>query len=102
MEFSPKSINPQAKFCALEIKKVGKNPPYQILEITLHTGRKHQIRSILSYLGCPIIGDEKYGSKIRIKDKIYLLAYKIVFNDLPSPFSYLNGKEFQVKESEFN
>jgi len=70
------------------------------LEITLHTGRKHQIRSILSYLGCPIIGDKKYGSKIVVKDKIYLLAYKIIFVDLPSPLSYLNGKGFQVKKTE--
>ena len=68
-----------------------------MLEVTLHTGRKHQIRSILSYLGCPIIGDKKYGSKIVAKDKIYLLAYKIIFGDLPSPLSYLNGKEFQVE-----
>lgn len=100
MEFSPKSTNPQAKFCALEIKKISKKNSYQTLEITLHTGRKHQIRSILSYLGCPVIGDKKYGSKIEVKNKVYLLAYKIIFNELPSPLSYLNGKEFQVEGSE--
>ncbi|CAG8577819.1 7995_t:CDS:2 [Ambispora leptoticha] len=92
MEFAPKSTNPQAKFCALEIKKVGGENIYQTLEITLHTGRKHQIRSILSYLGYPVIGDEKYGSKIKIENKIHLLAYKIEFNNLPSPLAYLNGK----------
>ena len=98
MEFSPKSTNPQAKFCALEIKKVGEKNTYQTLEITLHTGRKHQIRSILSYLGCPVIGDEKYGSKIKVENKIYLLAYKIEFNNLSSPLSYLNGKVFEIEE----
>ena len=98
MEFFLKSTNPQAKSCALEIKKVGEKNAYQTLEITLHTGRKHQIRSILSYLGCPIIGDKKYGSKIEIKDKIYLLAYQITFVDLPSPLTYLNGKVFEVEE----
>jgi len=98
MEFSPKSTTPQAKFCALEIKTVDKKNTYQNLEITLHTGRKHQIRSILSYLGCPVIGDKKYGSKIEIKNKIYLLAYKIEFNKLPSPFAYLNGKVFALEE----
>jgi len=51
----------------------------------------------LSYLGCPVIGDKKYGSKIEVKDKIYLLAYKIEFNNLPSPLAYLNGREFQVE-----
>ena len=99
MEFSEKSNNPLAKFCALEIKKMSQKSTYQTLEITLHTGRKHQIRSILAYFGCPIMGDKKYGSKIIIKDKIYLLAYKIIFVDLPSPLSYLNGKEFQVKNN---
>jgi 23S rRNA pseudouridine1911/1915/1917 synthase len=29
----------------------------------LHTGRKHQIRVQLAALGCPIVGDRKYGSK---------------------------------------
>jgi 23S rRNA pseudouridine955/2504/2580 synthase len=97
MEFSLQPTNPQAKFCALEIKKIAKKTPYQNLEITLHTGRKHQIRSILSYLGCPVIGDKKYGSKIEVKDKIYLLAYKIEFKHLPSPLAYLNGKTFAIE-----
>jgi len=102
MEFSPKSTNPQNKFCALEIKKVSEKNSYQTLEITLHTGRKHQIRSILSYLGCPIVGDKKYGSKIETKNKIYLLAYKIEFNDLPSPLAYLKGKIFMIGEEKLN
>jgi 23S rRNA pseudouridine1911/1915/1917 synthase len=33
------------------------------VELTLETGRRHQIRVQLSSLGCPIIGDEKYGAK---------------------------------------
>ena len=98
MEFFPKSTNPQAKFCALEVKKISERNTCQILEITLHTGRKHQIRSILSHFGLPIIGDKKYGSKIEVKNKIYLLAYKILFVDLPSPLSCLNGKVFEIEE----
>ncbi|CAG8456569.1 27235_t:CDS:1 [Gigaspora margarita] len=97
MEFFLKPTNPQAKFCALETKKIGEKNTYQIFEITLHTGRKHQIRSILSYFGLPVIGDKKYGSKIEVKDKIYLFAYKIILVDLPSPLSYLNGREFQAE-----
>lgn len=33
------------------------------LEIKLYTGRYHQIRAQLSFIGCPILGDVKYGSK---------------------------------------
>jgi 23S rRNA pseudouridine1911/1915/1917 synthase len=33
------------------------------LEIELYTGRYHQIRAQLSFIGCPILGDAKYGSK---------------------------------------
>lgn len=34
-----------------------------LVEVTLHTGRKHQIRVQLASVGCPILGDRKYGSR---------------------------------------
>ena len=98
MDFSPKQKkNPLSKFCALEIKKVSNKRNYRILEIILHTGRKHQIRSILSYFDLPIIGDKKYGSKIKLQDKIYLFAYEINFNKLDYPLNYLNNKKFNIE-----
>lgn len=102
MEFSPNQEKENAKHCAMEIKEVSQRNNHLTLEITLHTGRKHQIRSILSYLGLPIIGDKKYGSKIETKDKIYLLAYKIEFDNLSSPLTYLNGEVFAIKEEKLN
>lgn len=39
---------------------------YTYLEVKLETGRTHQIRVHLSYLGYPILGDEKYGRSKRI------------------------------------
>jgi len=43
-----------------KIKDVGQNT---LLRINLKTGRPHQIRSQLAYLGHPIVGDKKYGAK---------------------------------------
>lgn len=49
--------------------------------ITLHTGKFHQIRAQLSYVGCPIIGDVLYNSDVPYqKDSIALHAGKLVFN----------------------
>ncbi len=36
-----------------------------LLEILLHTGRYHQIRAQLAAIGCPIRGDQKYGSTMK-------------------------------------
>lgn len=38
---------------------------YQMLGIELITGRRHQIRAQLAYMGCPILGDKRYGSKVQ-------------------------------------
>ncbi|GGB66784.1 RNA pseudouridine synthase [Flavobacterium suaedae] len=54
---------------------------YYILEINLHTGRHHQIRSQLSAIGCPIKGDLKYGFNRSNPDGgIHLHARQLSFN----------------------
>jgi 23S rRNA pseudouridine1911/1915/1917 synthase len=45
----------------LKYKVLAKSDNYNLLEINLLTGRKHQIRVQLSSIGCPIKGDLKYG-----------------------------------------
>ena len=52
---------------------------YFLWNIKLHTGRYHQIRVQLAGIGCPIIGDELYGSNIPYKpNAIALHATKLI------------------------
>ncbi|MFA6250584.1 MAG: RluA family pseudouridine synthase [Candidatus Shapirobacteria bacterium] len=51
---------------------------YSMLEVRLLTGRTHQIRVHLSYLGWPIVGDRVYGRRgPGGLDRLFLEAYKI-------------------------
>ncbi|MBF02525.1 MAG: RNA pseudouridine synthase [Flavobacterium sp.] len=52
---------PDSKRASLEYRIFKKLDNYFGLEIQLHTGRHHQIRSQLNAIGCPIKGDLKYG-----------------------------------------
>ena len=52
-----------------------------LLEILPITGRRHQIRAQLALVGCPLLGDVKYGSAKRLPDhRIALHAVKLEFN----------------------
>ena len=55
--------DPEAKKAVLSYRIVEKRKHSTVLEITLHTGRYHQIRAQLAAIGHPIVGDEKYGSR---------------------------------------
>lgn len=50
-------------------------PKMTLLEIQLHTGRYHQIRAQLAAVGCPIVGDEKYGSKVKLPGGVIALHH---------------------------
>ena len=50
-----------SKRAELEYRVVGRSRTYWFLEVTLLTGRHHQIRAQLAAVGCPIRGDLKYG-----------------------------------------
>lgn len=69
-----------AKLARLEYRTLATGETFNLLEIKLLTGRKHQIRAQLSAIGCPIRGDLKYGDRRSNPDgSISLLARKIEF-----------------------
>lgn len=54
---------PGAKQARLAYQRIAELPDSSLLEVTLETGRKHQIRLQLAHRGYPILGDRKYGSR---------------------------------------
>ncbi len=65
------------------------------LEIELVTGRSHQIRVHMHHIGCPLVGDPKYGKGGTGQD---LCAYKIFFDfqSADGVLGYLKGKTFTI------
>ena len=74
-----------------------------LLDVEIETGRTHQIRAHLAYIGYPIIGDGKYGkneiNKQFAKKYQMLCSYKLKFNfeSESGKLTYLKGKEIQLK-----
>ena len=95
---------PGFKKVEMNVKTIQTCGSFSLLELELLTGRSHQLRAHLSYLGNPIIGDSKYGdSKLNsfFMNKYglsyqYLYAYKLIFKYCSEKFSYLENKTIAV------
>lgn len=97
MIFNHKRLDKFSKNVAIVIEPLLTKNNQTLLQIKLLTGRKHQIRAILSYYDLPIIGDMKYGSEKIYDHQIFLFAYQLNFQSLLPPLEYLNGKNFFIK-----
>lgn len=66
--------SPTAREAKTHYKVLGTAFGRSLVEVTLETGRRHQIRVQLAAAGCPIVGDEKYGAKTNPVKRIALHA----------------------------
>jgi 23S rRNA pseudouridine955/2504/2580 synthase len=80
------------------------NGDYTLLKVKLITGKTHQIRAHLQYLGYPVVGDNKYGipevnryfrDKYKLRNQL-LHCGNVIFDNIEGPLSYLNGKEYSA------
>ena len=94
---------PGGKTAITDYKVLETRGELSLVEIGLETGRTHQIRATMADLGCPLLGDGKYGrgdvNRRYGETRQALYAYKLTF-DLPTDaghLNYLRGQSFTVE-----
>lgn len=97
-DYRPGSKTIETKYRVLKSEK-----KMSLVEVELLTGRTHQIRAHFASIGCPLVGDGKYGNnqnnrKQGGRRKQFLYSYKTVFDFTTDAGSLesLNGKTFEV------
>jgi RluA family pseudouridine synthase len=107
--YSVKEDNGEGKYAETEYRVVQTEGEYALLEVTLVTGRKNQIRVHLADLGHPVVGDKKYGAKTDPIKRLALQSYFLAFNhptsgkpmeftlDMPGKFRALLQKKPPAK-----
>ncbi len=71
--------HPDAKLAVTHYRTIADIGRYSLLEITLETGRKNQIRAHLAEAGHPVVGDRLYGSTVNPTGRLGLHAKLLVF-----------------------
>jgi RluA family pseudouridine synthase len=82
----------KAKFAITHYRTIKLLNKHTLLEVNIETGRKNQIRVHMSDLGCPIVGDRKYGASADFVRRVRLHACYLSF---PHPVT----KEVIIVES---
>lgn len=98
---------PGGKTAVTLYKTLETQGPLSLVECRLLTGRTHQIRVSMAQIGCPLLGDGKYGNgtvnRSYHETRQALYSYKLVFS-FPTDagiLSYLRGREFTVEAVPF-
>ena len=95
-------VGPTAKKMAItEFTVVSSLKDFSLVEVRPVTGRTHQIRSHMAYIGHPVVGDITYGGPRTIlgetPPRFLLHAYKIVFQH-PSKHKTVEFSVYPPKE----
>lgn len=69
---------PGSKKARLSYRLLRQLPCGTLLEIHLDTGRHHQIRVQMAHIGCPLVGDRKYGGAENVNG-LMLCAFRLEF-----------------------
>jgi len=72
------AIEPDGRPAQTEFRVLARYPDRSLLSVHPITGRTHQIRVHLSYIGHPVVGDRVYGD-FRAEDRLFLHAWRIAF-----------------------
>ena len=69
--------DPDGREAITEYKVLDSKNGLSLIELRPKTGRTHQLRIHMNYIGCPILGDKVYNPKGRKADRMYLHAYSL-------------------------
>src|SRR5581483_8845378 len=70
---------PTTRHAVTHYRVVKRNRGRTLVELTLETGRRHQIRVHLADAGCPVVGYSKYGAKTNPAKRLGLHAWTLRF-----------------------
>lgn len=73
------SVSTEGKEAILNYKKLSTKGNYSLVEVSLETGRSHQIRVQLSHYGYPLYGDQKYNKHSKVGEQLALFSKKLSF-----------------------